>query len=511
MKSAKDKVVTLEELAEISRQAKAYEQRVGLCHGVFDILHIGHTRHFEAAKKECETLFVTITADSFVNKGPGNPHFPDHIRAEKIAESMYVDFVAIHYGTAAPIAEIKPDVYVKDAEYENPEDDITGKIVVERAAVESYGGRIVFTHEIKFSSSEILNRVPNIYEPPLRDLLRQYRAENALAAILGMLGRIKDMKVVMVGETIIDRYRYVKPLGKAAKENVIAAQLMSEEIFAGGVIAAANHVAEIVGEVEVITAIGNDENEAQVRHLIKRSLRPNVRVLFTVREDEPTTTKSRYVDASYTRKLFEVYVDGPPEYDEKCAYYIRQDIEKALKGADVLTVLDYGHGMFMPEVREACQQAKFLAINAQTNAGNQGYNLITKWGGGNYICVDAPEARLAIGDRTSNLNFLIERLSDYTGCCEKIIITAGADGCVTYDSDTPRIVPVPAFTSRVVDTMGAGDAFLAVTAPLVAAGGRMDLVGFVGNAAGALKVGTVGHRQPIKKADLIRYVSSPLK
>jgi sugar/nucleoside kinase (ribokinase family) len=59
--------------------------------------------------------------------------------------------------------------------------------------------------------------------------------------------------------------------------------------------------------------------------------------------------------------------------------------------------------------------------------------------------------------------------------------------------------------------MGAGDAFLAVTSPLVATGADMELVGFIGNAVGALKVGIVGHRQSVEKVPLMKYLQTLLK
>ena len=70
---------------------------------------------------------------------------------------------------------------------------------------------------------------------------------------------------------------------------------------------------------------------------------------------------------------------------------------------------------------------------------------------------------------------------------------------------------VPAFTRQVVDTVGAGDAFLAVTSPIVAAGTNMEVAGFIGNAVGALKVGIVGHRQSVEKIPVKKYITTLLK
>ena len=73
------------------------------------------------------------------------------------------------------------------------------------------------------------------------------------------------------------------------------------------------------------------------------------------------------------------------------------------------------------------------------------------------------------------------------------------------------VMRMPAFTKTVVDTVGAGDAFFAVGAPLAAVGAPMEVVSFVGNAAGGLKVGIVGHRRSIEKIPLLKYVTTLLK
>ena len=87
---------------------------------------------------------------------------------------------------------------------------------------------------------------------------------------------------------------------------------------------------------------------------------------------------------------------------------------------------------------------------------------------------------------------------------------SSSHGCVGYE-DGHELVSVPAFTSTVVDTVGAGDAFFAITAPLAAAGGSMDRLAFIGNAAGAIKVGIVGHRKSVEKVPLIKFLTTLLK
>ena len=185
-RTAQGKVEPVERLGEIAAGARAMGETVVLAHGVFDLVHMGHVRHLEAARREGTILMVTVTADTYVNKGPGRPIFPEAMRAEMLAALEYVDWVAVnHSPTAEPVLElIRPDVYVKGSDYENPEDDVTGKITAEQHLVEQHNGKIVFTKDITFSSSALINRYLNVYDPPLRDLLDRFRGENAFSAML---------------------------------------------------------------------------------------------------------------------------------------------------------------------------------------------------------------------------------------------------------------------------------------------------------------------------------------
>ena len=72
-------ILSLAGLAEKVASLKEEGKRVVHCHGVFDLVHLGHIRHLEAAKREGDILIVTVTADAQVNKGPGRPIFPDHM------------------------------------------------------------------------------------------------------------------------------------------------------------------------------------------------------------------------------------------------------------------------------------------------------------------------------------------------------------------------------------------------------------------------------------------------
>jgi cytidyltransferase-like protein len=81
----RDKVRTVAELGAITEQLRHSGKKVVHAHGTFDLLHVGHVRHLEAARELGDILVVTLTADRFVNKGPGRPVFGEALRAEMLA------------------------------------------------------------------------------------------------------------------------------------------------------------------------------------------------------------------------------------------------------------------------------------------------------------------------------------------------------------------------------------------------------------------------------------------
>lgn len=503
------KIQTLEGMAAAAERVRAVGRTIALAHGTFDLLHMGHVRHLQAAARHGDVLFVTVTCDAGVNKGPGRPVFTEQLRAEMLAALGCVECVAVNpEATAVNVIEcVKPDVYIKGSDYANPDDDITGKIRDERDAVEAYGGRIEFTDDITFSSSTLINRYLDVFDPVLREYLDRKQNDAVEEEIDRLTAEIAGYRVLIVGDSIIDEYNYVFPMGKSPKENMIATRYRDSEVFAGGVAAAANHIAEFCESVEILTAVGDDGYE----DLTRKSLKPNVWLHAITRPGKPTTRKARYIDDSYMRKLFEVYhMDDTPMEGEQERRLV-DEIERRAGDFDLVIVTDFGHGLITSRVIDALSRsAKFLAVNCQSNSANHGYNLITKYDRADYICIDAPEARLAVADKYADTESVVTELLPARIDCPNFVVTHGKHGCIAWKRGG-KAAKVPAFTKTVVDTVGAGDAFFAVTAPMVAAGARMETAGFVGNAAGAMKVGIVGHRQSIEKVSLLKFIRTLLK
>jgi rfaE bifunctional protein nucleotidyltransferase chain/domain len=510
-KTKAEKVTSIDALrCDLTTLRSAGDERIVLAHGTFDLFHVGHLRHLESARREGTRLVVTLTADRFVNKGPDRPVFPAALRAEMLAALECVDFVAVSEEPTAMsvIHALKPDIYIKGAEYADEAADLTGNITREREAVEAHGGRIIFSDDITFSSSNLINRHLLPHGTAVRDFIGSIRTDDLLNTLQNLIERVADFRVLILGDTIIDQYDYVTPLGKPPKETLIAARHEGSEAFAGGVIAAANHVASFCREVEVVTMIGDADDYGK---FIAEAVKPNVKLSVMRRPGSPTTRKIRYVESAYTRKLFEVYHINDTPIDGAEENWVAGQIAAKIAAADVVLVTDFGHGLITgPVIGLLGERARFLAVNAQTNTANHGFNLITRYPRADYICIDAPEARLAANAKHADLADIVSQILPKLVDCRDIIVTHGRNGCMAYHAGN-GLSHVPALASSVLDTIGAGDAFLAVTAPLVAAGGRLDHVALIGNMAGAIKVGILGHRAAVERLALLRFMTALLK
>ena len=134
---------------------------IGLCHGVFDVLHYGHIRHLRAARAMCDELVVSLTADAFVNKGPNKPVFTLEHRIEVMSAIVHVTrVIASNYPNALHSLEtVKPRKYFKDVEYRGRTHP---GFLQEKEFCEANGIEIVFTEESGYSSTAALQRLRDV-------------------------------------------------------------------------------------------------------------------------------------------------------------------------------------------------------------------------------------------------------------------------------------------------------------------------------------------------------------
>ena len=155
----KRKIVELAELIGILDQHRASGEVIVQCHGCFDIVHPGHLRYLEFARRQGDLLVVTLTGDAAIEKGEQRPHIPQELRAESLAALEFVDYVYIDPSpTAESVLEaLKPNIYVKGREYETSRDE---RFLSEKSIVESKGGKVIFSSgDVVFSSTKLIDSI----------------------------------------------------------------------------------------------------------------------------------------------------------------------------------------------------------------------------------------------------------------------------------------------------------------------------------------------------------------
>jgi D-glycero-beta-D-manno-heptose 1-phosphate adenylyltransferase len=154
---AAGKIGSLESIAARVRAERAQGRTVVLANGLFDLLHVGHVRYLEAARRLGDILVVAVNSDrsARLTKGPDRPVLPEGERAELIGALGCVDHVVIfdEPDVRAVINALRPEVHAKGTDY-------TRLTVPERAEVQSYGGRVEIVGDPKrHSSTELIERL----------------------------------------------------------------------------------------------------------------------------------------------------------------------------------------------------------------------------------------------------------------------------------------------------------------------------------------------------------------
>src|SRR3989338_169401 len=503
------KIKDLKDLAEELQLLKTGGKKIIQCHGVFDLLHIGHIKHFEEAKSFGDILVVTITADAHVNKGPLRPAFTQILRAKAIAALNVVDYVAINDSPTAvnAIKMIRPDVYAKGPDYKDASKDITGGILIEEEAVRSAGGEIKFTEDITFSASNILNNHLPVYPPEVNNYLVEFRQKYSKQTVFNCLESLKSLNVMVIGEAILDEYIYCDAMGKSAKEAILAMRYLRQDIHAGGSLAVAKHLADFCNKVELVTYLGTQNTQEE---FVRKNLKKNVLTNFIYKTNAPTIIKRRFVENYLLSKLLEIYEMNDEPLNDGEEEALCKLLESKVKDCDVVIVADYGHGLMTPKIGKLLQdKAPFLAVNAQINAANIGFHTISKYQRADYICIHENELRLDHRNRTGDLKILITNLANRLSS-QSIMVTLGKRGTIFYRHGD-GFFECPAFANKVIDRLGSGDALLALTSLCAAKEMPPDIMGLVGNLVGAQAVMILGNQTSINRVQLLKSIESILK
>ena len=312
---------------------------------------------------------------------------------------------------------------------------------------------------------------------------------------------------MVVGEAIFDQYTYCIPLARPPKSTIIAAKFASEENFVGGSLAVANHAAGFCQKITLVTCLGPGNEQLR---FIRSKLKPNIELCAVQTPDRPTILKRRFLEPNFLTKIFEIQhmndTPIPPETEKE----INSRLAGLIPEHDMIVVTDFGHGMLTENIRDTFTHSKkFLAVNAQTNSANLGFNPITKYKRADYVCVDEPELKLAARVLYGEIPTIVKQIRQELHA-SSFMVSLGPNGTLFF-SENGSVQQTPVFPTRVVDRVGAGDALYAVTAPCVYRECPPDVLGLIANCVGAMAVEIVCNREFIDPVTLKKFITYLLK
>jgi rfaE bifunctional protein nucleotidyltransferase chain/domain len=453
---------------------------IGLCHGVFDVIHSGHITYFQEAASKVDILVVSVTTDLFVNKGSNRPINSIAQRLLTLAGVEFIDYVVESNEPSAVdiIKNLRPDLYFKGRDYsqelEPHAKDYAGNLNSEKYEVKKYGGDIYFTTSKIRSSSSIINAMTKFSAQQLEVInhAKKFFSEHTLDTFVE---EIKRKKISIIGEIINDEYIFTESLGKSGKHPIVAERELFRKTITGG----------IIPILETISTFISQENLQAISVVKDVSIFSNLFLLKSVISD------SEYTDIKKTR-------------------YINEKTNHAKNNSDLLMVLDFGHGLITPNMRDTiCKDFPMIALNVQKNAGNKGFNNVGKYKSASIVIMNGDEVELEFRQKNINLNLAASILHKKLSA-KIVVITNGSSGLVL--SDGKNTVEVPALHQGIIlDRTGSGDTLFSIVSIFSLVIDDLRVLGFLGNLAASYNLMNFANEKPITCKDLIRLVDYTLK
>ena len=331
--------------------------------------------------------------------------------------------------------------------------------------------------------------------------LEDIKKKFPFSAIERDLDKLKGLKILIIGDIIIDIYTFVRPKGRAIKDPILSTGFQQQEEYLGGILAIGNHLSSYNGKVNIVSLIGDKHTYLD---FIQKSINKNIGLKTFVKKNSFTNVKKRYIDYYRNNKLFKIeYVTDEPISEaltEEIISYLSEEIKKY----DLVVVGDFGHGFLNQPLRKFLEgNSKFLSVNVQSNSSNMGYNYINHYKRPNFIIMNEEELRLPLMIKFEDLDHVMEEFNKKFRY-NRFLVTLGKQGCAFFSHG--KIYKSPVFTDNVVDTVGAGDAAFALLSLLSYLDLDDELLPFMANCAGAIKSEYMGNKESVTKEKLLNFI-----
>lgn len=468
------------------------DKTIVLCHGVFDIIHPGHLAHLKEAREQGDLLVVTITGDKYVHK-KRKVLFNESQRAELVASLDFVDYTAIIQEPSAltPLRLLHPNLLAKGPEFQRVlEEKTPHNIHKEKKLLDSYGGKIYFTNHSKFSTVKIGHMLfagseateeSSLYPESASRFKDLSGGRHSMKDMERFIDRVRNLRVAVIGEAIIDRWVHVKLNGPSHKASALSGRETSLVNQFGGAGIIALHAANFVQRVDLYTNEFTPPFDLPANMSVRKISHGK---LETIRYVNQENNAALYVDHVITIRP------------------IAKNFPKSLKEYDAVLVADFGYGLLHADdaKRLSAMPARFFGCVVQANGSNYGFNIPTKYPRADYFSLSKLEAELCLQrhmeDKQEFLKAVGKRLR-----VPRFSMTFGGEGSLLYERG--RTYEMGPLSNYVKDTIGCGDAYFALSSIALAAGEKAETALLAGSIGAAIMVQVLCNEKPVSKKDFL--------
>jgi len=465
--------------------------------GIFNILHPGHLRLLKYAREQGERLVVGVISDDIAGS---DAHVPESLRLEAVRLNALVDeTILITTSVNELIARLRPGVVVKGREH-------VQRFNPELAVLDEYKGRLLFSSgEVTFTSQDLIQRERGPTESLNLRLPSGFlkRRNVTTPRLVSLLERLAALRLVVVGDTIIDEYIACEPLGLSGEDPTVVVTPISTNRFVGGAGVVAAHAASLGVQTQLISVVGDDEAGAYASKELRRL---GVRAHLVSDDSRPTTVKQRF--RAQDKTLLRVSHLSQRSVDPRIQSELMKLASRAMVDANVLVFSDFNYGVLPQPVVEhitALGRASDAVMSADSQSSSQ-IGDISRYQSMTLISATERETRLALKDSESGVNTVANALMVATGC-QHLLMKLGADGLIALTRQNgPReyeIDQVPALNPSPRDVAGAGDSLLVLASLALAAGADIWEAAVLGSLAAATQVSRIGN-SPLSPDDLLK-------